>query len=295
MLEIIKIANDLKLSNDIIVTAGILSRLKNKIVNFFSGYKREQTKKMIEQTDELKPKLVETYDVIRNVEEAINDLDVKKYEQEMKNLEPKIKELSNVVKKMQALTNEPRYRSEISPDYIQNYMVNDKLYDTLYDFGKQFDVNLEYGTNIIGNRTGLKSIFTAWAANVFVGKLRPKETGRTSPGQFEKEHDDPMEFSNMQDQISENEMEKAIYENIPHYKIKSVKPREFRVVDGKNTGIKKRGEVEVFLTSDWITMPSPAENWKLKINFVIVDNGDPKKTNNFIIYRQWVVGSKKGI
>jgi hypothetical protein len=292
MLELIKIANEINPSNNIIVNAGLLSRLKNKILSLFNLDRRKEVESMVEQTSELKPKLVDTYNSIKNVEDAINDLDVPRYESEINNLQPKIDDLTSTVKKIKALSNEPRYRAEFT-DYKEKYYNNNVLYSNLHEFGKQFGVSIKYGVNIKPSSTGVKSIFTSWAAQVFAGKLRQEPTGTTSPGEFEEEHIDPIKFSNLQDSIPESEMEKAFYSNLPFYKIKKIEPRETRIIEGKNTGIKKGGEVEVFITSPWIKVPSPGDKWRLKVNYVIVDKGNPEKQNNFIIYRQWVIGAKK--
>jgi len=292
MHEIVKIAEEIKRTNDIVVTAGFLSRLKNKILSLFDKSKRENVEEMIEETSDLKPKLVDTYDTIRSVEKAIDDLDVDKYEEEIMKLQPKIDALSETVKKIRALTNEPRYRAQ-PESYIQRYKKDGVHYKNLSDFGKQFGVDIQYGTNIVGNRSGVKSLFTSWAAAVFTGKLRNKPTGEFSTDEFSKEHEDPMAFSDLQDKVTEESMIDAFYKNLPYYDIQSVKPRETRIVDSKDTQVKKAGSVEVFLISPWISVPKPADNWKLKVSFVIVDNGNPTQNNNFIIYRQWVVGVKK--
>jgi hypothetical protein len=292
MHDIVKIANELKNTNDIIVTAGFLSRLKNKILGLFDKSKRENVEEMVEETNDLKPQLIDAYDSIRNVERAIEDLDVNRYEEEIKNLQPKIDALSETVKRVRALTNEPRYR--VAPEhYIEKYKHDGVLYKNLNEFGKQFGVDLQYGTNIIGNRNGVKSIFTSWAAAIFTGKLKDSSTGEFSAGEFSKEHEDPMAFSELQDRITDDSMIDRFYKDIPYYEIQSVKPRETRVIDNKDTKLKKSGSVEVFLISPWITVPKPADNWKLRVSFVIVDNGNPTQNKNFIIYRQWVVGIKK--
>lgn len=296
MLELIKIAEDIKNSNDIIVTAGFLSKLKNKILSLFNRGKRKEVEDMVESTSELKPKLVETYNTIRKIETAIDDLDVASYENNIADLQPKIDDLSETIKKIVALTNQPRTRGTLGSYSNLYYKSGDgrgKLYDNLNEFGKQFGVDIVYGKNIAPNRNGVKTIFMSWATAIFAGKLRDVETGSFSPGEFEEEHIDPKAFSDLQDKVPENEMIDAFYKNLPYYKISSIKPRENKIIDNENSNVKKSGEVEVFITSPWIAVPFPANNWRLKVNFVIVDNGDPRKQNNFIIYRQWVVGVKK--
>jgi len=293
MQEIIKIAEELKKTNDIIITAGFLSKIKNKILNLFDKSRRENVEEMIEETNDLKPQLVDAYNSIRVLERAINDLDVNKYEEEIKNLQPKIDALSKTVKKIKVLTNEPRYRAEAEP-YMEKYKKDGVLYKNLNEFGKQFGIDIQYGTNIIPNKNGIKPIFTSWAAAIFTGKLRNKSTGDFSAGEFSEEHEDPMSFSNLQDKITDESMIEQFYKGLPYFDIKAVKPRETRVIDSKDTKIKKFGSVEVFIVSPWITVPKPADNWNLKVSFVIVDKGDPTQNNNFIIYRQWVIGAKKG-
>lgn len=285
MHEIIKISEDLKKTNDIIITAGFLSKLKNKILGLFDKSRRESVDQMIEETNDLKPQLIDTYNSIRNLERAINDLDVNKYEEEIKKLQSKIDNLSRTVKKVKSLANEPRHRAEAEP-YMEKYKKDGSLYKNLHEFGKQFDVDIQYEINIIPNRSGIKPIFASWAAAIFDNKSK-------AIGDFSKEKENPKEFSDLQDSISEDSMIDAFYKQIPYYQIKAIKPRETRVVDISGTKIKKTGSVEVFLVSPWITVPKPADNWNLMVSFVIVDNGDPTQNNNFVIYRQWVVGAKK--
>jgi len=312
MLEIIKISNQIKKSNDILITAGLLTKLKNKILFIFNKDKKDQAQSMIEQTTELKPKLVETYELIKNIEKSIDNLDVDKYEFEINNLQFKVDDLSDTIKKIVSLTNEEeseiqdskkepsslpdktRHRWHFPDDSEQNYnnkyYKDGKLYKNLNEFGKQFGVDIQYGPNIVASKTGVKSLFASWATFVFTGSFKKQPDAPGSLEEFKEEYDDPKKFSDLQDRIPENEMGNAFYKNLSFYDIIAIEPRETVV---SNDEIKKKGEIEVFLISPWISPPAPLNNWKLKAKFVIVDNGDPTKLNNFIIYRQWIIEAKK--
>lgn len=307
--------------NDVIKTAGILQKLKNKLLTLFEPYRREKVEMMLDNTAELKPVLSQAYNAIKSIEDSINSYDVIGYESkidELRNLlvqlndmlketeeiasanqeellktktepkiEPKIEKPISPSDKYKFLMNAPRERIKFSEYSQKYYRENGSLYENLNEFGKQFGVNIKFGVNILPNKVGIKALFSSWARIVFVGRILKKE----NTGNIEPLEESPKEFAVLQDRLTDQQMIDAFYNNLPYYKIKKIEPREKSWRTGNQTT--KVGEVEVFLETGWITLPAPANEWQLKAMFVIVDKGFPDKPGNFIIYRQWIIGANK--
>lgn len=84
-------------SQDVIKTAGILRMLKNKLLQLFDKQKAAEAAKMVSTTTNMKPLLRETYMAIKDIESAINDLDINSYNENINKLKSKLSELGNVV------------------------------------------------------------------------------------------------------------------------------------------------------------------------------------------------------
>jgi len=97
MNEFTKLAFELKISRDMVKTAGILRKLKNKLFNMFNPERREKTQELMERTNPLKELLPRTYKAIRNIEESINDLDLEGYERNVEDLKSLVGELGSTL------------------------------------------------------------------------------------------------------------------------------------------------------------------------------------------------------
>ena len=96
MNNIIKLASiELNKSNDVIKTAGVLRMLKNRFLSLFDPEMSKDVNQMLETTNNIKPLLTETYKIIKKIEEAINDLDVRDYNANIEALKTKLNGLQH--------------------------------------------------------------------------------------------------------------------------------------------------------------------------------------------------------
>ncbi len=327
--NILKIAeNELKSSNDIIKTAAILRRLKNKLLRLFDGEQREQAEQLLDKTIHIKPLLADTYKVMRLVEEAIKDLDLDSYNTNVDELRRLVSELGNSLDEVEYTTTgaaapipettpttrvpsetpatpkeqkkydidwikRKRQRIETPTDYVDKYYkIDGKLAKNLKEVGQNLGVNIQFGVNILPNREGLKPIFYTMAAVIFAGNIAPgnevnvkNKLGGTS---FEV---DPKDLSELQDKVSLQAMEDIFYKEMPTFPIVGVLGRE----KGKE-GKQKLGAAELKLIpteNGWVRLPNPLDTWLVRLEFYLVDLGDPTQPGNYKIYRQTVQAVKR--
>ena len=96
MYSLLKLASlQLDDSSDIIRTASILRKLKNKILNLFDSSRRDKVKDLLNKADQLKPLLADIYSLIKKLESSIEDLDLQDYDNTVSELKLKITDLNS--------------------------------------------------------------------------------------------------------------------------------------------------------------------------------------------------------
>lgn len=301
--------------DNIVKTAGILRQLKNKILNFFSSERQEEANKLINSTAEIKPLLVDTMAIIKNIESSINDLDVESYDMFLDELKQKITELSSKLSDVtairfseneeQKISNKPPessregssaespvsqsptnvkrwqdYKREFAKrdeSYVQKYYYdNDQKLDTLEKVGAKIGKDIRYPNYIRGNVINVTQIFASWALQNF-----------TKDGFLSDE-----ELLKMQNSITKNQIEDLFYSKMHEWKIRRILGPEMDFKkDNKEPKKHQKLNIEIAPTSP-IALPAPFDNWLLQPVFYVEDRGDPEKPGNFVIYRQYIIKVK---
>ncbi|HUV85247.1 MAG TPA: hypothetical protein VMV86_06010, partial [Methanosarcinales archaeon] len=184
-------------SNDILKTASILRRLKNKFLNLFDSKRREEVDKLLNKTQSVKPLLGNTYKKIKEIESSINDLDVESYDRnisELKELVSKLNtEMSTLEGAAEILAEEEvkteskakapahrvggakkgnRDRANIPEGYISKYYEKDGVkLKTLQEVGANLGIDMKFGVNILQTQDFLKPFFAGMARIMFVGNM----------------------------------------------------------------------------------------------------------------------------
>jgi len=308
MHNLLKLASEqLDKSSNIIKTAGILRKLKNKILNLFDSSRRQKVEELLNKSEQTKPLLAEIYSLIKELESSIEDFDLEAYDYTVKELKSKITDLSsklNDVKNIAETTikEEAKTFTEEIPEKVINEIPKDKESEEDWKSSKrkrmpkkdesfkekksiytgisslsQLNVN---SSNIVENKIGPKGIYSSWG---FVN--------------FAKTGSDPKALIELQQGLKDDDIRRLFYTDIPNYKITSISPRELAYKDdpskGWKAGDKKPGSLEVRVQSPIKSLPDPANNWKLSVVFILVDMyGEPTKKGNYRIYRQLVVYAK---
>jgi hypothetical protein len=308
MNNLLKTASQELSSNDIIKTASILRKLKNKFLNLFDSQRRDDVEKLLNKTQSIKPLLGDTYKKIKEIEESINDLDVDSYNKNISELKELISKLDKEMSKLdtdtikneelktEKTTNQKspakggRARSDFPQDYISKYYEKDGIkLKTLQEVGANIGVDIKFGTNIVPTRNFLMPFFSNMAQMMFVGNAPLKDVSYPiKPQQYNISSE---EFLELEKQVSKSELERILYEAMPTFPIKGIFGRELRT-----SGEKKQGIVEIKLSpteGGWIKLPQPMENYVVKIDFILVDKGDPAQPYNYQLYRQTVQAVKE--
>jgi hypothetical protein len=292
MHNLLKLASEqLDKSSNIIKTAAILRKLKNKILNLFDSSRREKVQELLNKSDQTKPLLAEIYSLIKKLESSIEDLDLEDYDDTVKELKSKIIELNSKLNDVKGLAEtsikeEPKEPEKIEEDWKsskrkrtkkdEEFKQKKSIYTGISSLS-QLNVN---SSNIVENKIGPKGIYSSWG---FVN--------------FAKTGSDPKALIELQSGLKDDDIRRLFYTDIPNYKIISISPREVAYKDdpskGWKAGDKKPGSLEIKVQSPIKSLPSPANNWKLSVVFILVDMyGEPTKKGNYRMYRQLVVYAK---
>lgn len=246
MRNIIKLAktNDYK---NIVVTAGILRMLKNKIVQLFNDDEARKASEMLIATKEIKPALSEVYEYAEKVEKAISDLDANDYNRNVLYLKDRISNLNRLLGKVKDLEiariiNKDRPVSRnapVSEDIAAVYKLQQPLKDSGVDFSN-IEINYDtivYLKNSISEKASSKGF-------VYDFEAIPNETFKS-----------------------------AIYSQIPNMTVTKVTGPELNLVDSvygqKDTP--KRGSIaNVVVESDFIQLPATVPVL-VKVKFILLD------------------------
>lgn len=269
MFDLIKLAKKLD-DDNIIVTAGILRLLKNKIVQLFNPGEAEKAAQILEATKEIKPVLSEVYDYASKVEKAISDLAVDDYNENILYLKDRVNYLNmllgrikelDVVKAVKKLDKAPPKYAPVNEDY-------NKLYKgTLADSGVT--------SNDIAFKMENISILVASIQE----KANKKEIG--------------FDFS----AIAPDVYKTSIIDKIPNMKITGVKGPQISNVDSlyghKENQPQKGSSATVFVESDYLELPGPSFPFLVKVRFILLDKRkNPEDRPKFTVKRQLVVDVK---
>jgi len=323
MNEFIKLAAlEMENSRDVIKTASVIRLLKNKLLSLFDSEKAGKISKMLDTTSTIKPKLVETYKLIKKVENAINDLDIDDYNATIEELKTKVNELDKTISGLNVFlpdleekeegkedNKEPikKEKKEDSPkeEEAKKESTEDK---TLSKPEREPPPYVSPGTKRereekypIGKES-YDDVHTLSELKITANDIiLPTDTEmvfKSSWAYIVRPPSDPVESKYLlleQDKVTLDMIKQTFYNKIPYMDIERITGRELNAVDHPRFGKKgkqKPGLLEVIIKSDKYQLPSPADNWHMLMVFYLVDArkavNDPFK---FKLYRQYVVNA----
>lgn len=261
MFEIVKLANKIN-SEDIVATAGILSLLKNKIVQLFNPEEAQKAAKILEATKELKPVLSDVYEYAGKVEKAISDASVEDYNSNILYLKDRVNHLNFLLGKIKDI----EIARAISPEKKQYAPVENALKD-FYKVG-----------------SSLKDL------GISTVDINPKNIIYLIQGINEKATQKGIVFSFLD--IPKDVYIRNIYDKISEMRITSVRGPGLNLVDSRwgEEGSKKKGSMAtIFVESDYLKLDAPVP-FLIKVRLELMDKRkevlDPPQLR---LYRQFVV------
>ena len=306
---------------DVIKTAGILRMLKNKILSMFDSEQARETADLLKTTTSIKPLLSETFQLIKKVESAINDLDIADYNANIDQLKMKISDLNE---KIQTLDTQTQKAQEESLKENEEVIVPEPKSDLEKEIGKVVAPETKSESEAISKdkdkdsksiinkkrrRADLpegKSIYdgvetlselgvTAADIKPNLAPITPITASWASENRSKLTDESIQDLLKDQDKLTIDNLIKTFYDKIPSMKIdvKSIKGRELQDDETKGiVGEKKPGYLELRIVSDLETLQPPLDNWKFKMVFYLVDKrekvDDPLK---YIMYRKFIVAA----
>lgn len=325
MNNLIKFASiEINKSNDIIRTAGILRMLKNKLYKLFDPEKAKDIEKMLSGTTDIKSQLVDTYRTIKNIESAINDLDVVEYNANLDELKSKLNLLNDALKNVDKVM--PEVSDEAKEMYKSTETFEEKAEEAKSVEKEQKQEKIvkapEMDIGIVekgvpGKAATLKNrIYTEkpdWAMEIYKGAkvladigvksadIKPNKNTKQMLASWAlnvipKNEEEAQELIKAQDLAQNPEfMKKAFFDKIPNMKITKINGREMWTSEVHTKPTAKRGCLEISVVGNLESLPAPLENWGLLPKFILVDNREkPGDALNYTIYRQYILQSSKG-
>lgn len=315
MNNLIKLASvQLNKSTDIIRVAGILRLLKNKLFMLFDPDLARDVNKMLDSTNGIKHQLYDTYKSIKKVEDAINDLDIVEYNVNIDELKSKLNELNEAIKNVKEII--PEQDSDKNAEQQDESQDVDIGLVELPVTEKKEDVVKKREEKARGSLVGVPREYAPLpdGAKIYEGKTTLSQLGVTAndiksnvnvrqmPASWAlvampQTQEDQKELLSLQDALLDQDyVKKAFYNKIPNMRIEKIQGREINVVSDQygNKGDKKPGYMEVVVVGDYEKLPEPLNDWRLKPKFVLVDlRQKPDDPLKYVIYRKYILKADK--
>ena len=290
----IQLATD---TDDVVKVAGVLSSIKNWLTSFFDPGRAGRAAQILEKSLKIKPLLEDVHDILNNIEKNIYNADIHSYDDNIEKLKGAVAQLNAELNKVQeAIKEKPVSENtpapaaninQAAPPIIQTQEEKKKNIPWR-NLPRASTLPENYSFYKIGKPLNFYNITRENIKEPSEWNVRFNRSSSLKAAWSESITDLEKDLTEIQDVTSKDFIQQQIYQKIPTWIIKDIKPRTL-----DQHGNPKAGMAELLVAGKVIVPVPSGKKWELYMEFVLVDHSNYDIDNMNIQFNIWSQYVKK--